>query len=179
MDFHNSREIEDKLQAPVPITTTTFSKMIVGIIESWIGALIVLPISLLFMGSNLNITMNFTEILWLILILILSSFASATLGLLVGTIVKPSQIAAMFPGFLMPVIFAGAVFFTWESLSVIPIDQIIVLINPLVYINEALRYVMISPANAMPLVWSIVGIIVFTVLMGIWGMRRFKKMASS
>ncbi len=177
MDFHNSREIEDKLQAPVSIRVVAFSKMIVGMIESWIGALLVLPFSLLFMGSNLDISMNFNQILWLILILFLSSVTSAALGLLVGTIVKPSQIAAMFPGFLMPLIFTGAVFFTWESLSVIPLYKILVLLNPLVYINEALRYIMISPNHAMSLILSIIGIVVFTVLMGIIGMRRFEKMA--
>ena len=105
MDFNNSREIEDRLQAPVDIRVTAWSKMVVGIIESWIGGLLVLPISLMFMGSYLNFSMSSLDILLLILILALSSVASASLGLLVGTIVKPMQIAAMFPGFLMPIIF--------------------------------------------------------------------------
>lgn len=50
MDFNMSREIEDRLQAPVSIYLTPWSKMFVGIIESWIGALLVLTISLIFMG---------------------------------------------------------------------------------------------------------------------------------
>ena len=87
MDFNNSREIEDRLQAPVDIRVTAWSKMVVGIIESWIGGLLVLPISLMFMGSYLNFSMSSLDILLLILILALSSVASASLGLLVGTIV--------------------------------------------------------------------------------------------
>lgn len=79
----------------------------------------------------------------------------------------------------MPVIFAGAVFFRWESLRVIPLYQYLVLINPLVYINEALRYVMNSSAESMPLLWSILGIIGFTILMGTVGMRRFKNMSTN
>jgi ABC-2 type transport system permease protein len=177
MDFNNSREIEDRLQAPVDIKITAWSKMVVGIFESWIGALLVLPISLIFMGSYLNLSMSGSDMLLLVVILILSSFASAALGLLVGTIVKPMQIAAMFPGFLMPIIFTGAVFFSWQSLSPLPIVKALYLLNPLVYINEALRYVMLASTPTMPIWLSILGIIVFTIIMGRIGMKRFTKMA--
>lgn len=111
MDFNISREIENRLQAPVDIRVTAWSKMIVGIIESWIGALLVLPISLFFMGNNLNLSLNLNKFLLLLGVILLSSITSATLGLLVGTIIKPMHIAAMFPGFLMPLIFTGAIFF--------------------------------------------------------------------
>ncbi|HCM89140.1 MULTISPECIES: ABC transporter permease [Vagococcus] len=178
MDFNNSREIEDRLQAPVSIKVTAWSKMVVGIIESWIGALIVSPVSVIFMGSYLNFSMTSVDILQLILILLISSVTSATLGLLVGTIVKPMQIAAMFPGFLMPIIFTGAIFFNWASLSAIPVMKGLVLLNPLVYINEALRSTMIETSDAMPIWLSLGGIVVFTLVMGIVGMKRFKKMAA-
>lgn len=177
MDFNNSREIEDRLQAPVDIKVTAWSKMFVGIIESWIGGLLVLPISLIFMGSYLEFYMSLSDILLLILVLALSSVTSATLGLLVGTIVKPMQIAAMFPGFLMPVIFTGAVFFSWQSLTPLPIIKALFLLNPLVYINEALRYTMLSTTTAMPIWFSLTGIIIFTLVMGWFGIKRFTKMA--
>ena len=177
MDFNNSREIEDRLQAPVDIRITAWSKMFVGIIESWIGGLLVLPISLVFMGSYLEFSISGSDILLLIFVLALSSVTSATLGLLVGTIVKPMQIAAMFPGFLMPIIFTGAVFFSWQSLTPLPIIKGIFLLNPLVYINEALRYTMLDTTTAMPLWFSITGIIFFTLVMGWIGMKRFTKMA--
>ena len=177
MDFNNSREIEDRLQAPVPVMVTAWAKMFVGMIESWIGALLVLPISLIFMGQSLRLHLTTGNIFLLLLILLLSSFASAALGLLVGTIVKPNQIAAMFPGFLMPVIFTGAIFFSWSALVNLPFYQILVLVNPLVYINEALRHTMLGVGNAMPLTYSLIGILAFTILMGVLGMRRFRKMA--
>ena len=44
----------------------------------------------------------------------------------------------MFPGFL------GVIFFTWESLSAIPVLQVIVSVNPLVYANGALHAIMFS-----------------------------------
>lgn len=55
MDFHNLREIEDRLLSSVSTRTVAYDKMFVGILESFIGGLIVLPISLIFMGSKISI----------------------------------------------------------------------------------------------------------------------------
>jgi ABC-2 type transport system permease protein len=96
----------------------------------------------------------------------------------VGTIIKPNQIAAMFPGFLMPVVFLGAIFFSWQSLSAIPVLQVIVLANPLVYANEALRAVMTPQIAHMALGWSLLGLVAAILLMGGFGFRRFDRMAN-
>lgn len=123
MDFHNLREIEDRLLASVSTRTVAYAKMFVGILESFIGGLIVLPISLIFMGSKITIQMTLSSLPLLILVLVLTAMASAALGLLIGTIVKPSQIAAMFPGFLMPVVFLCSIFYTWNQLAPLPVMQ--------------------------------------------------------
>lgn len=177
MDFNNLHEIEDRLLAPVSARLVAFAKMLVGIIESFIGGLIVLPVSLIFMGSKIDVTMGAGDIPLLLLVPVLISLASATLGLLVGTIIKPTQIAAMFPGFLMPIVFLGAIFFSWQSLSAIPVLQAIVLVNPLVYANEALRAIMTPQIPHMFLGWSIAGLACAILLMGWFGFRRFGRMA--
>lgn len=56
MDFHNLREIEDRLLAQVLARTVALSKMFVGILESFLGGLIVLPIPLIFMESRIQLT---------------------------------------------------------------------------------------------------------------------------
>ncbi|MBP2033601.1 ABC-2 type transport system permease protein [Clostridium algifaecis] len=178
MDFNNLREIEDRLLAPVHINIIALEKMVVGIIESFIGGLIVLPVSLIFMGNALDFSVTSEQILMLIPVLILISIASACLGLLVGTIIKPMQIAAMFPGFLMPMVFLGAVFFSWGDLSAAPIIQKIVLVNPLVYANEALRAILTPQIVHMPMLYSIAGLIVSIFIMGYSGKKRFTKMAT-
>lgn len=177
MDFNMKREIEDRIQAPINVRVVAYAKMFVGILESWIGGLIVLPISLLFMASSLQLKIDIQSILLLIPILILVAVCSATLGLLVGTIIKPSQIAAMFPGFLMPLVFTGAIFFSWNSLKAVPIIQKLVLINPLLYVNEALRAVLTPQITHMPLLYSISGVILSTIIMGYFGAKRFIRMA--
>lgn len=89
MDFHNLREIEDRLLAPVSSEIVALSKMFTGILESFAGGLIVLPISLIFMGNKIQISLSSAQIPSLILVLILTAVASAALGILVGTIVMP------------------------------------------------------------------------------------------
>lgn len=178
MDFNNLREIEDRLMAPVSVKITALAKMMVGIIESFIGGLIVLPISLIFMGKALDITITPERVLLLLPILILISVASACMGLLVGTIIKPMQIAAMFPGFLMPLVFLGAIFFSWSDLSATPIIQVIVLVNPLVYANEALRAILTPQMGYMSMLYSITGLLISILIMGFFGSKRFTKMAT-
>jgi ABC-2 type transport system permease protein len=176
MDFHNLREIEDRLLAPVSTRTVAFAKMTVGILESFIGGLIVLPISLIFMGSSISIQMTAGDIPLLILVLVLTAVTSATLGLLVGTIVMPSQIAAMFPGFLMPVVFLGSIFYTWHQLATLPVMQFVTLIDPLTWINEAIRFVMTPQIESIPLAITLAGIVVWNVIFGHFSMKRFTRM---
>lgn len=178
MDFNNMHQIEDRLQAPVSVNLVAYAKMLVGIIEAFIGGLIVLPISLIFMGTRIHLSLSASRIPLLLLVLILIALASAALGLLVGTIVKPMQIAAMFPGFLMPVVFTGAIFFSWKSLAAVPIFQKIILINPLVYANEALRYVLTPQIDSMPIGFSLLGLVASILIMGYFGFRRFHRMAT-
>lgn len=66
----------------------------------------------------------------------------------------------------MPLVFTGAIFFTWDALSVLLPVKYLVLINPLVYVNEALRAIMNTNIVSMPMVMSVVGIIAFTLDMG-------------
>lgn len=150
--------------------------MLVGILESFIGGAIILPISLIFMGSRISITMSASMIPLLILVLILTAIISAALGLLVGTIVKPNQAAAMFPGFLMPVVFLGLIFYTWKQLSSIPVMQVITSADPLTVINEALRGIMTPQIDSIALCLTIPAVIVWIFIPGTAALKRFDRM---
>ena len=75
----------------------------------------------------------------LILMLVLSSWTAASLGLFLGTVVRPQHIGLMFALILTPIMFLGCVYYPWASLSAIPWLKIGVLVNPLVYMSEGLR----------------------------------------
>ena len=149
--------------------------MLVGILEFFIGGAIILPISLIFMGSRISITMSASMIPLLILVLILTAIISAALGLLVGTIVKPTQAAAMFPGFLMPVVFLDSIFYTWKQLSSIPVMQVIASADPLTVINEALRGIMTPQIDSIALYLIIPAVIVWIFILGTAALKRFDR----
>ena len=136
LDLHNTREIEDRLLGPVPTWSVAAAKMVLGLLESWLGGLIVLPIAWALMGDAVDLTIAHWPLF--LLILVLGGFTSATLGLLVGTYLKPQQIPAMFPGFLIPMVLLGATFFPWPALEPLPWVQYLVLIDPQVVRQRSL-----------------------------------------
>jgi ABC-2 type transport system permease protein len=65
-----------------------------------------------------------------------------------------------------------------KALSPVPVFKSLVLINPLVYANEALRFVLTPQIESMPLGASILGLVVSSALMGYFGFKRFHRMAT-
>lgn len=175
LDFGVSREIEDRLLAPAGPATVAYAKMIIGVLEAWLGGLIVLPLAWLIMGASLEVSLS--NVAYAVPVLILAGLTSASLGLLVGTIVKPSQIPAMFPGFLIPMVLLGATFFAWPSLESVRWAQVLILLNPLVYVSEAFRAILTPEVQHMPLGFSLLGTAISTMVMAWFGIRRFIRMA--
>jgi ABC-2 type transport system permease protein len=100
---------------------------------------------------------------------------SAAFGLTMGTRVKPQQVPLLFAVVVLPITFLGAVYYPWEALAPIKWLQIVVLVNPLVYMCEGFRLSLTTGVPHMP-VWAIyVAMLGFTVLLtwvGIDGFRR-------
>src|SRR6266508_1138393 len=56
IDFGWSKEIEDRLLAPISIVGVGIEKIIVGILQAIIAGIVVLPLAWLMMGAHLNLT---------------------------------------------------------------------------------------------------------------------------
>src|SRR5690625_4933246 len=80
LDFGVSREIEDRLLAPVRTEQVALAKMVIVMFEAWLGGLIVLPLAWVIMGTRLDIA--FENVGFFVPILVLSGLTSASLGLL-------------------------------------------------------------------------------------------------
>lgn len=174
-DFGWTKEIEDRLLAPVPIWLVGAEKIISGVLQGIISALFVLPVARLIMGPIPNLTFgHFGDVL---LVTVLGAAAFSSAGLFLGTAIQPQQIGLMFGVIVAPMIFFGCAYYPWQGLSAVPAMKYAVLINPLVYVAEGMRAALTPAAPHMPLGIVVLALILITA--GFWtlGMRSFMRRA--
>jgi ABC-2 type transport system permease protein len=174
-DFGWTKEIEDRLLAPVPIWLVAAEKIISGVLQGVVSALFVLPVARLIMGPIPNLT--FGHVGDVLLITVLGAAAFSSLGLFLGTAIQPQQIGLMFGVILAPMIFFGCAYYPWQGLSAVPVMKYAVLINPLVYVAEGMRAALTPAAPHMSLGIVVLALILITALFWTLGMRSFMKRA--
>ena len=171
-DFGYSREIEDRVMAPLPVWSVAVEKVVAGALQGLIAAAIVFPLAHL-----IPITPVHLQIEWLRLLTILplASVLGAALGLAIGTRADPRRVPLIFGVVVIPITFLGATYYPWAALQSLPWLQTIVLVNPLVYMSEGMR-VSLTPWVEHMSLWGIYGgLIGFTILLGAWGIQGFSK----
>jgi ABC-2 type transport system permease protein len=175
MEFSWQRTIEDRALAPVPIRVLAIQKIAAGAVQSFIGAVIVFPIVLLVHASGQAPHVDVTNWALFGLILVFSSLLTSALGLLLGTIMDPRKMQMLFAVILLPATMLGCVYYPWSALHHIEWLQILVLINPMVYMSEGLRAVLTPELGHMPLWAVLLALVGGTVVFGYLGTRTFTK----
>lgn len=174
-DFGWTKEIEDRLLAPVPTRLICAEKIIAGSIQGVIAAAFVLPIARLVMGPIPALTLSHAgEVL---LIVILGSIAFSSLGMWLGTAIAPQQIGLMFSVIIAPMLFFGCAYYPWRGLDVVPVIKYLVLINPMVYVSEGMRGALTPTVPHMPLIAVVAALVLIASVFWVLGMRSFYKRA--
>lgn len=174
-EFGWTREIEDRLLAPVPTWLVAAEKVFAGILQGFVAALVVLPIAGLLMGPVEALTLR--EIETVIAVIVLGGAAFSALGLLMGTAINPEQIGLMFSVVVAPMIFFGAAYYPWAGLDAVPALKWAVLVNPLVYVSEGMRAALTPELPHMPLLAVLGGLLGMTALFWVLGYRSFLRRA--
>lgn len=175
MDFGWTREIEDRLLAPVPTWLVAFEKVVSGVIQGVFSALFVLPLARLIMGPIDALTVS--HIGSVLAVTLLGAATFSALGLVLGTAVPAQQIGLMFSVILAPMIMFGCAYYPWRGLDHVPVMKYAVLINPLVYVSEGLRAVLTPTLPHMSLAMVLVALAVFTAVLWWAGIRGFMRRA--
>src|SRR4051812_26489239 len=89
-DFGWTKEIEDRLLAPVSTRVVAAEKIVAGVLQGIISALCVLPLARLIMGPIPNLTFGHAGDV--IVITVLGAAAFSSLGMWLGTAIAPQQI---------------------------------------------------------------------------------------
>jgi len=175
MEFSWQRTIEDRALAPVPIQVLGVQKISAGAVQSFLGALIVFPIVLLVHAAGQAPHVHVTNWALLVLILATASLLTAALGLLLGTVMDPRKMQMVFAAILLPATMLGCVYYPWSAMHQIRWLQMLILINPMVYMSEGLRAVLTPGVGHMPM-WAILTVLVGgTAIFGYLGTRTFTR----
>jgi ABC-2 type transport system permease protein len=173
LDLGYTKEIEDRVLSPIGVHFLAVEKVVMGTLHSILSGLLVLPLAKLMLHGGVSLNLQQWELT--IALAILIGLVSSSLGLTMGTYIKPEKIGMMFSLIVAPIIFFGCTYYPWAALTRIPWMKRLVLLNPLVYMAEGLRAAITPSIPHMSLPWILCGLCVSLVLftwLGLVGFHR-------
>jgi ABC-2 type transport system permease protein len=174
IEFSFTKEIEDRLLAPLSVTAVAVQKAVVAAVRGIVAALLILPLAALILPGGISLV----HASWpaFAAILVLGSLVAAAMGLVLGTAVPPNRISVAFAIVLTPLIFTGAAFYPWSSLGHLRWFQVLTLFNPMTYVSEGMRATLTSTPHLAG-GWIALGLAASLVVFGVLGARGFARRA--
>lgn len=173
-DLSGTREIDERLLAPITSFGVAIEKIVAGGLQAAGAGVVSLPLMMLLMHQVSGATLSPR---WLLLLPVsfVCGLLSAAFGLNLGTRVEPRYAGLLFPIVLGPMMLFGCAYFPWSSLSAIGPLRYLFLLNPLVFISEALRLAVTPEIPHMPLPLLFGGLLAFTALLVVLAARSFER----
>ncbi len=172
IEFGYTREIEDRVMAPLPVWAVAVEKVVAGALQALAAGAVVFPIAAVVPATAVHLHPNVPA---LVAVGLLAALLSAVVGLVVGTLVDPGHIQLAFGAIVLPVTFLGAVYYPWAALTPIPWLKYLALANPLVYISEGLRGTLTVGVPHMNLWLVAAAMSGFILALGAVGIRGFRR----
>ena len=176
-EFGFTKEIEDRVLAPLPVEMVAVGKVLSGALQGLIAAIIVFPIAYVVHaeGIEAHLTVHWVELVTLIP---LACIMCSSFGLVLGTRIEPRRIGAMFGFIVLPITFLGGTYYPWTTLAAVKIGgfswlQALVCINPLIYVTEGFRAAL-TTATHMPLYVIYLALLAFCALFLWLGIKGFR-----
>ena len=175
-EFQFSREIEDRLLAPIENSWLAVEKILAGMFQALAAGLVVIPGAWVTMGS---VNISYDHPVAFVGVCLLVALLAASGGLALGCSVGQTQIGLMFSLIMTPMLMFGCVYYPWSFLHVFPEIQYMVLLNPVVYASEGLRGALV-PQIPHIAGWITTSVLAFAdILLVTIGIRKFKRKAVS
>ena len=174
-DFQFTREIEDRLLAPMDIGWVAIEKVVAGSIQALVAGGVVIPAAILILGNGVQV--SFAQPVELLVLSILVASLAAAIGLTLGCSLGQQQIGIMFSLIVGPMIFFGCTYYPWSALASFPILQKVVLLNPFVYASEGFRSALVPQFPHLGGYAVFGGLVGFNALFLSLGLRQFRRKA--
>lgn len=174
LEFSFTKEIEDRLLAPIPTHLVAIEKITFAALRALLAGAVVFPLGVLVLGGA---NWQASGIALLVVILLLGALVGAAFGLVVGTSVPPAKISVMFAVILTPLFFTGATQYPWPSLDALPWFKWITVVNPLTYVSEGMRAAVVPDVPHMHPLVCVLALLGFLVVFTAFGVRGFMRRA--
>lgn len=174
IDFSFTKEIEDRLLAPLPLSMVAVEKMLFATLRALFAGMLMLPIGRWIIGP---LSLRADRVWILILFMVLGALAGSGMGMLLGTIVPPNRISIMFALVLTPLLFTGCVQYPWPSLTHLRWFQVVTLFNPITYASEGARSAMLPLSPHMTTSKAAAALAAVTVVLAAAGIAGFLRRA--
>src|SRR5256885_8802175 len=109
-EFGYTREIEDRVLAPLPVWAVAVEKIVSGALQALIAGAIVFPLAAVVPVSGVHLHISWPALLT---VAPLAALTGASLGLALGTRVQPHRVPLMFSVIVIPITFLGATYYPW------------------------------------------------------------------
>ena len=170
-EFGYTREIEDRVLAPMPVDLVALEKITAGALYGAVSAMLVFPIATIVPATPVHLNVD-----WILLLTLtpLACFMCGSLGLAFGTRFEPRTVPALFGIIVLPLTMLGCIYYPWQALASIGWLQKLVLANPLVYMCEGFRAALTEGPHMS--LWAVYpAMIGFTALFMWLGLAGFRK----
>jgi ABC-2 type transport system permease protein len=174
IDFSYTKEIEDRLLAPLPTPLVAVEKVVFASLRALVAAAVMFPVGLWILG---RLPVSWSDVPTIFGFLVLGSLVGASMGMTLGTLVTPNRINVVFAVVLTPLLFTGATQFPWPALHSLRWFQVVCALNPLTYVSEALRAEMVPGIPHIPLWVCALALLGFLAAFGVAGLVGFRRRA--
>jgi len=169
-EFGPANEIEDRLLAPIAILAVAAEKVLLGTLHALVTGIMVIPAAWLILRP---VQLNWDAPLALASVMLLVSLLSASIGLTLGCSIHQRHIGIMFTMILPVIVFFGCTYYPWSALTMFPVLQQLLLVNPVLYASEGLRGALIPQSPHLSLLAVSIALSVFDTLLLFIGFRQF------
>jgi ABC-2 type transport system permease protein len=173
-DLSGTREVDERLLAPIGVTGVAFERVVAGALHAGVAGLVALPAMMILMHrvNGMDIWPSWTVLLPLAAV---CGLLSAAFGLTLGTNVQPRFSGLLFAVVLGPMMLFGCAYYPWSALAALGPVRYLFLLNPLTFMSEAMRVAVTPNASHMALPLLLGGLLLYLALFTFIGARSFER----
>ena len=173
-DLAGTREVDERLLAPIGVRGVALQRVVAGALQAAFAGLIAGPTMMALMHGVNGLAIH-PHWLLLLPLVALSGLLAAAFGLTLGSNVQPRFAGLLFAVVLGPMMLFGCAYYPYASLTVLGPLRFAFLLNPLVFISEAMRFAVTPDVAHMGFPLLVAGFLGHLALFSWLGSRSFEK----